>query len=93
MSSFSPSIYNKMLAMAPKRQFKILALMNYFGPEPNGYKPTPGIDGMNLDLHYLEQNVIRDIQAVGVAVGVWFETVTEVENQKVYNLIFGLTGA
>lgn len=66
-----------MLAMAPERQFKILSLMNCWGPEPEGYEPTPGIDGMNLDLHHLEQNVIRDTHAAGVAVGVWFETSTE----------------
>ena len=66
--------------MAPKREFRIFSLKNYDGPEKDGYKPSPGIDCMNLDLHYLQQDVIKDIQEEGVAVGVWFSTTTDNEN-------------
>ena len=76
VSSFVPQIFNKMVEMSPQRQFKIFALMNNDGPEQNGYRPQTGINGMNLDLHYLEQSVITDIQSAGVEVGIWFMTST-----------------
>ena len=76
VSSFVPQIFNKMVEMSPERQFKIFALMNNDGPEINGYRPQTGINGMNLDLNYLQQSVITDIQSAGVEVGIWFMTST-----------------
>ena len=72
VSSFVPQIFNKMVEMTPERQFKIFALMNNDGEEKDGYRPQHGINGMNLDLHYLQQSVITDIQSAGVEVGIWF---------------------
>lgn len=81
-----------MKAIAPVRNFQILQLLNYGGLEKLGY-PTPrGMQGINIDLHYLDQDVIEKTQTNGNAVAVWYWTKTESENNQVYNLLFGKTG-
>ena len=53
VSSYEPLMTTKMVEMAPKRQFKILQLLNYDAPETD--YPTPkGMDGINIDLHWLD---------------------------------------
>ena len=92
ISSFVSLVTKQMKAIAPVRNFQILQLLNYGGLEKNGY-PTPrGMQGINLDLHYLDQDVIEKTQTNGNAVAVWYWTKTESENDQVYNLLFGKTG-
>ena len=50
------------------------------------------MQGINIDLHYLDQAVIRKTQTNGKAVAVWYWTETESENAKVYDLLFGKSG-
>ena len=92
ISSFCTLVTRQMKAIAPVRNFQILQLLNYGGLEKHGY-PTPrGMQGINIDLHYLDQDVIEKTQTNGNAVAVWYWTKTESENEKVYNLLFGKTG-
>lgn len=48
--------------------------------------------GINVDLHYLEQNVIEQTQADDKLLAVWIWTCTETENNNVYDYLFGKTG-
>ena len=81
-----------MLKIAPKRQFQIVQLLNYDAPEPNGYQTPQGMDGINIDLHWLEQNVIIESQILGNTVGVWYWDAKETENEMVYDKLFGVSG-
>ena len=53
--------------------------------------------GMNVDYHYLDQNVIRSTQDEGKRVGIWFLNAktggTTLEDATVYDRVFGKTGA
>ena len=81
-----------MKEIAPIRDFQILQLLNYGGAETDGYSTPIGMEGVNLDLHYLDQDAIEQIQTSGKSVAVWYWTKTEAENEKAYNLLFGKTG-
>lgn len=67
-------------------------LLNYGGRETDGYPTPQGMEGINIDLHYLEQSVIRKTQFEGKSLSVWYWTETEEETTKAYNKLFGLTG-
>ena len=81
-----------MSQIAPTRSFKIIQLLNYDGRESNGYPTPQGMEGINIDLHYLDQSVIEKTQTDGNSVAVWYWTETESEDNKAYNLLFGQTG-
>ena len=54
ISSFRHEIANGM-KMEPKSDFKVLQLFNDWDePEQNGYETPPGLNGVNLDLKYLD---------------------------------------
>ena len=61
-----------MVEIVPKRQFKILFLKDDDGPELD-YTTPEGMDGLNVDLHYLQQSVIKDVKSTGNEVGVWYQ--------------------
>ena len=92
ISSFCPLVTRQMKEIAPVRNFQILQLLNYGGLETDGYSTPTGMQGVNLDLHYLDQDVIENIQTAGKLVAVWYWTKTESENTKAYDLLFGKTG-
>ena len=72
LSSFCRPILDKMVQIVPKRQFKILFLKDDDGPELD-YTTPKGMNGLNVDLHYLQQSVIKDIKNTGNTVGVWYK--------------------
>jgi len=57
-----------------------------------GSEIPEGMDGINVDLRYLEQDVIEQTQSDGKFLGVWYWTVTDTENNTVYDKLFGKTG-
>ena len=59
VSSFEPLVTKRINEMEPG-SIKILQLLNYENtPEPDGYQVSHGFEGINVDLHWLEQNVIE----------------------------------
>jgi len=50
------------------------------------------MQGINIDLLTLDQDVIERTQTKGKSLAVWFWTETESESTKNYNLLFGKTG-
>ena len=81
-----------MKTLAPDRKFKIFQILDYDAPETNGYSTPEGMQGINIDLHWLDQNVIEQTQAEGKTLAIWYWTETESETTKVYDTLFGATG-
>jgi len=54
------------------------------------------MDGINVDLHYLEQEVIEQTQADDKFLAVWYWNAaqggTRIENNEEYGRLFGKTG-
>jgi len=69
ISTFDKKLANLMEAV-PNHKFKVIQLLNNDGPEVNGYETS--LTGINVDYHYLEQDVIEKTQADGKVIGVWY---------------------
>lgn len=71
-------------------------MLNHDGPEANGYPTPTGMAGINVDYHYLEQDVIEDTQKNGNVLAVWYWNAdqggTTTENDEMYQHVFGKTG-
>ena len=92
VSSFEPLITNK-IKLTPNRQFKVVQLMNRGLKDEVNYTTPEGMQGINLSLTHLKQEVIKPVQAKGHTVGIWYSTsVYPVENEETYKLVFGQSG-
>ena len=92
LSSFTRQILDAMIKLSPERQFKILFLKDDDGKQSAEYDVPQGMQGVNVDLHYLQQNVIRETQDSGSQLGVWYSKKRNEETKPVYDLVFGRTG-
>ena len=66
--------------------------MNRGLAEEPEYKTPEGMQGINLSLELLKQDVIEPVQDVGHTVGVWYIAARTEETNEVYELLFGKTG-
>ena len=95
ISTFDKKMAN-LMETAPNRKFKVIQLLNYDGPEQDGYETSTGMTGINVDYHHLEQKVIEKTQEDGKVIGVWYWNANQggptTENIDVYEHVFGRTG-
>ena len=71
----------------------IIQLFNGGGqPDPEEYKTPKGMQGINVRLTSLNQQMIEKSRDAGKKIGIWIGKTDQKENQGIYDLLFGETG-